>query len=60
MVGEGRVNSLLPRVWNSGGWEGVTEARQKRFYRNRNHRRNKESIITLLLIMVNMDQMLTM
>lgn len=58
MVGEGRVNSLLPRVWNSGGWEGVTEARQKRFYRN--HRRNKESIITLLLIMVNMDQMLTM
>lgn len=36
----------------------MTEARQKRFYRN--HRRNKESIITLLLIMVNVDQMLTM
>ena len=51
---------MLPRVWNSGGWEGVTEARQKRFYRNRNHRGNKESIIMLLLIMVNMDQMLTM
>lgn len=38
----------------------MTEARQKRFYRNRNHRGDKESIITLLLIMVNMDQMLTM